>query len=171
MAQEPISPDLMKSYRDTLKIASAPSFIDTSLPIMPVAVVAQTSTAEVAQYMRLTYGTDELEINSDGSINVEGAESTAILLYSNSTSTLGTVPAGKIWRILDIWGATDNSSDSVTGTIGAVTALRLTGTANAVTGGRNWSINACPVLTATQTITCVVSGGAWIHCSYVEKDA
>jgi hypothetical protein len=99
MAQVPISPDIQKSYRDTLQIPDSPSFIDTRIPIQPVAVIAQTSVAELAQFQKITDGTDTLEVNTDGSLNTH-ERTDFVTLPSSSNGVFGTVPAGKKWIVV-----------------------------------------------------------------------
>jgi hypothetical protein len=70
MVLVPINPDVQQSYRDTLKIPASPSMIDTDEKIIPVAIIAQASIASTAQFMKITDGTDNMNVNVDGSLTV-----------------------------------------------------------------------------------------------------
>lgn len=64
----PISTTLQKSYRDTMQTPTAPAFLDPTLPIQPVAVIANTSTA--ASSVSITDGTDTATVTTGGYLNV-----------------------------------------------------------------------------------------------------
>lgn len=68
MALYPISATLQKAYRDTLGIPSAPAYIDSEEKIVPVAIIANPSSTDVAALVRPTDGTDIIAINADGSL-------------------------------------------------------------------------------------------------------
>lgn len=95
----PISTTLQKSYRDTMQTPTAPAFLDPTLPIQPVAVIANTSTA--ASSVQVTDGTDTLLVNTDGSLNVKRTASTkhygtgksAVSITAGTGTTIGTVTA------------------------------------------------------------------------------
>jgi len=106
----PISGAIQKAYRDTLLISEAPSYLDPTLPIQPVAVIA---TSAGGSSVSVSDGTDTLEINSDGSINVVTGIPNSIInvsdqtsrSYTNATEVTAlsyTVTTGKTLYITDI---------------------------------------------------------------------
>ena len=84
---------------------------------------------------------------------------------SAGTSTLGTVPAGKVWRILSAFlsvathSSADNSTTYLTGGSGKLLGLDDRGSATYQNGGHAvglaWGYEACPVLVAGETVTLV----------------
>jgi len=168
MALRPYSATLQAAYRDTLGTPGAPEVIDDSTPVMPVAVVAQVNTAATSSYMRITDGTDNLEITSTGGITAEPTNKTTVLLSgtrsTSGTTTLGTVPASKVWRIV--------SANLSTGLPGAASKVQLqfngvdaltidltfqTTTLGGGTANQSWDYSCCPTITAGQTVTLVNS--------------
>jgi len=93
----PIDPTVMKAYRDALAIPASPSFIDTDLPIQPVAVIASASSAANAQNVIITDGTDTTLVTSGGRLQVSAepsgalsTEKTYICKMLSQTATLNT---------------------------------------------------------------------------------
>jgi hypothetical protein len=122
--------------------------------------------------------------NNTGSDTVTLQKKTATLLSSAvnlaATTTMGTVPANKVWRILSasmsmaIQDAAVQQRNQIL--LNSVVALSLDakgiaspygGVANSVT----WSYEACPVLTAGQTVQHVLSHdeNASAQVTYVEE--
>lgn len=68
----PIDPTLQKSFRDTLGVPVSPSaFRDDDLKgIIPVAIVAQTTAASVASFVKITDGTNNVTATAAGLLNV-----------------------------------------------------------------------------------------------------
>lgn len=78
MPQEPMNPTLMDNYRQTLRVNSAPSFIDSSIPPMPVSIVSQ--------------GIRDFSLGQISAV-------TTVVRASAGTTTV-TVPASKKWRVV-----------------------------------------------------------------------
>lgn len=194
----PISADLQKSYRDTLNIPSAPQMIDTDEKIVPVAVIAQASVPALAQFQKITDGTHNLLMNTDGSISNLAVDKPLTMVYGQQTTagtnTLGTVPAGKIWRIYSAC-LMNIATPAISDTSGLID-LKLDGnrflfwrneSTYGGTGGTNyWNFlntgsvtwtapgNKYIELTAGKSITLVTSnsasdGAAWV--AYIEVSA
>lgn len=102
----PISTSVQEAYRQAMQIPDAPAFIDTKVPITPVAIIAQASTEGTSQFFKLTDGTDTASITSLGYLDVEthsdNSKWNAVSTEVTTTGdvTVGTVPASKRWRIL-----------------------------------------------------------------------
>lgn len=157
MTLRPYSADLQKTFRDTLSTPGAPEVIDDAVPVTPVAIVAGNITTTVT---------------------ADPTKRTTTLLSSTrngsaGTTTMGTVPSAKVWRILSAnmsgaqKGATaiNGARIQANGTtiLSIAFATITTGTVgetsqNSVT----WSYWACPVLSAGQTLT-LVSDGADVN--------
>lgn len=103
MAIEPYSASLQQAYRDTLSSRGAPEVVDTSTPVQPVAVVAQVNTATTSAFVKLTDGTNNLAINTSGSLttrpDISARQETMIRAQGQAagvtTTTVATVTAGK----------------------------------------------------------------------------
>lgn len=95
--------------------------------IQPVRVMA--SAGASAPETKITDGTDTLLINSDGTLNIQIVEKELTPLYATSTATetktIGTVPAGKVWKVYALQLA--SRWDVLTGTGGINTNLSLQG--------------------------------------------
>jgi len=85
--------------------------------------------------------------------------------YSTATATY-TVPAGKAWYVTDVCAITSTTGVGYITLNGTrVLMAELAGSGNT----RTWGINACPILTAGQTIQHIRSSGAqYLFSSYVE---
>lgn len=132
----PISPALQKSYRDTMLTPTAPSYLDPTLPIQPVAVIANTSTA--ASTVQISDGTDTANVTTQGGLQVSPnfsvpSSSQTIVKKSNTKSgttftagtgiNLYTVTASKTFYMTHLFCSVSISnnfdirdSSSVTGT-------------------------------------------------------
>lgn len=190
MTLRPFSATLQKQFRDTLETPGAPSEIDDGQPVIPVAVIAQVNTATSAGYTQITDGTDTAEISTAGELSVAATKKTATVVSgarsaSAGTTTIGTVGASKVWRILSLQisglGTLSNFENEASIELNSVIALviQVYGTTtyqrSASTATITWDYNACPVLAAGQTVT-LTSGSASITrltCSvtYVEEAA
>lgn len=82
-----ISPTVQKAYRDALQCAESPSFLDPTLPIQPVAIIAQAAGSSSTQ---ISDGTDTLLVNTDGSINVTGTFAAGLPVPSASQTLIKT---------------------------------------------------------------------------------
>lgn len=139
MTLRPYSADLQQQFRSILSTPGAPEAIDDGQPVVPVAIVAGAfdnikRTATIIQATRHS---------------------------SAGNTTIGTVPAGRVWRILSVsgsalFGATAAEAGGLIA-LNGITVIYLsvgglvaqkTNTSNTVT----WSYSACPVLTAGQTV-------------------
>lgn len=110
----PIDPTVMKAYRDALAIPASPSFIDTDIPIQPVAVIASASTPNNAQNVILTDGTTQVLVSTGGALSVEnttgkpGSNKTSKCLtlqqtpVANTAYTIHTVTAGKTFYVKEL---------------------------------------------------------------------
>jgi len=162
MTLRPYSADLQKVFRDTLKTPGAPEVIDDGDPVTPVAIVAGTFALTSKTAVPL-YGTRHA---------------------SATSTTLGTVPSGKVWRVVGAWvnvvfGAAANDAGGYIQ--GGGTTLVYAGAGGLATQkgmnqqAQNWSVEACPVLTAGQTITLTSESAILNLCAggatYVEYDA
>ena len=101
------------------------------------------------------------------------------------TTTLGTVPANKVWRILTAWVTGTNvatSQDDIACRIQAnsltIVATSFCGTATmnaglATSNSCSWNYSACPTLTAGQTATLITDHAGYGEggITYVEEDA
>lgn len=88
MVVSPLSADLQKAYRDTLLVAAAPSFIDSDEKILPVAIIANATSTAVAQFFKLTDGTDTVAVNANGSIATEKHTKHYSAITTNTTTAL-----------------------------------------------------------------------------------
>lgn len=93
MVRYAILPSVQDAYRNALGIADAPAFVDTDTPITPVAIIAQATTASIAQFTKLTDGTDTLLINTDGSLPLSTCSTANANRGSNGTTTILTAGA------------------------------------------------------------------------------
>jgi hypothetical protein len=99
----------------------------------------------------------------------------------NGTTTLGTVPANKVWRVLSVF-----LQNTVTGAVSPTYSIRLNNViaigigqnliatiGSAPMGSVTWDYAACPVLAAAQTVTLVgdADGRGAYSVVYVEEDA
>lgn len=95
--------------------------------------------------------------------------------------TVGTVPTGKVWRIVGIWmtGCINNGGTVPQLLLNSVIAMELKFQASATTytplfGSIKWEYSACPVLAAAQTVV-ITNPGAGMQTyggvSYVEESA
>lgn len=119
----------------------------------------------------VTLNTDEL-VNSLGELTtVSGVQSGA------GTTTLGTVGAGKIWYIIRYQVAHNYAVGAGRGELELATIPYFThycnGTYDDVSQSENFSLEACPKLTAGQTITLIVSSNGSMEgsVSYIEVSA
>lgn len=96
MTVYPLSTDLQAAYRNALGIADSPSFVDTGVPITPVAIIGQANVAATAQFQKITDGTHNLDINADGSLNVvaEGVQTIATAQANTPAGTATVFTAG-----------------------------------------------------------------------------
>lgn len=123
-----------------------------------------------------------------GDITITETEKEVLYACNTTTAsnsvTLGTVPAGKKWKILSafaIINTTTSANNAIANILLNGTAVIIAGTFGLATYGHGavpviltWSYDACPVLTAGQTAQLTSSGtGAYKHggISYVEIDA
>lgn len=176
-----IDPSLQKAYRDTLLAPFAPDGLNPNLDIIPVAVIATVNTASLAQFVKITDGTTNAAVNTNGSLNVNIiSQSTGAKTFQNqagasTTVTLGTVPAGKQWRVLNMYASitTTAAGSNVTYILNGVTQFILTG--GSITSNANQAIahayNACPILATGQTaqITTSVTCSAWASIFVIEE--
>jgi len=110
MVNEPMNALVMQAYRDTLLVNGAPSYIDSSNQIIPVAVVATATSASVAQFFKLTDGTDNANVVGDALKVIEswtipsGATIINVTTETVTTTyaTIYTVTAGKTAYITDV---------------------------------------------------------------------
>lgn len=134
MTLRPYSADLQQTFRSTLLTPGAPEVIDDEAPVVPVAIVAG---------------------NLNTTVTVSPTKYTALPANATSTggvatTTMGTVPAGKVWRVL-------NASLTVTGAARAQIEFNAVkylacNSIGALTNNASmsWSYEAAPVLTAGQ---------------------
>lgn len=113
MVQSPISSDLQAAYRSVLSSQTAPTTFDTDTPLTPVVILGTASLNTAASFMKLTDGNDNLDINSDGSLNIVGvpkldSTKTEVRIVTGKApasitagtgSLLYTVTAGKKFRV------------------------------------------------------------------------
>lgn len=172
MAEVPISPDIQKSYRDTLQIPDSPSFIDTRIPIQPVAVIAQTSVAELAQFQKITDGTDTLEINTDGSINTKPVERTVTYTSGTATTTVITVGASKRAKLVYFnFSGQDNGGGRISVSVNGVVIATCFFDIAHFALSQVIPYELAPIAEATQTIVVTVSAmdeGVW-SVGYIEE--
>jgi hypothetical protein len=120
-----------------------------------------------------------------GNVTAVPAKSTVLVwqgVPDNATTTMGTVGAGKVWRIV---GFSQNSdSRAATSSIATILlndvvffAARITAIAT-YGGGANassvtFSYDAAPVLTVGQTVkfSNPSANGSWLACYYIEENA
>jgi len=134
MTVRPYSADLQQTFRATLGTPGAPEVIDDEQPVVPVAIVAG---------------------NLNTTVTVSPTKYTALPANATSTgavatTTMGTVPAGKVWRILTM-------NLTVTGAARAQIELNAVkylacNSIGALTNNNSakWDYAAAPVLTAGQ---------------------
>lgn len=161
MVLRPYSADLQQTFRATLLTPGAPEVIDDSEPVVPVAIVAGNLTATLPS-----------------TVTVTPSKKTAIPLSATSaggvgSTTIGTVPALKVWRILSI-AITVSGAARAQINLNGVASLH--GISRTDTGSNvvTWNYEAAPVLTAAQTaVLQVTSAGneCAANISYVEEDA
>lgn len=139
--------------------------------------------------MGQSYNSGSTTAKINGNITVVPQKFTAVPISTttsavNNTQTIGTVPVGKVWRIVTAWLACNIGLDAVSQGIGtlqfnSVVVFRTPISSNtnitiATSVQNNWSYDAAPVLTAGQTVT-VVSATANLRAdggvSYVEENA
>ena len=124
-----------------------------------------------ANQVKITDGTDMLLINSDGSLNFKGLSLLGLNgnKTGSGTTTLGTVPVGKSWRIYGFTLASGNSADLMTLNLGAVASFALPLNTGANSICRDFGNNYIEI-PAGATVTLVNTGGGYSTASiqYVE---
>jgi len=178
MTLRPFSATLQQNFRTTLGTVGAPEAIDDSIPVQAVAVVASNGPisplgSQVVQPERSTL--------LSATVQTTGA---------TATTNFGTVPAGKIWRIV---GLSISTFTQIVGNGQSRQEFQLNGVAYHIHGmqsgglsyGNFTSTNAIvfpvgvyPVLTAAQVARLVVTlvsgldpGGIYATMWYIEESA
>lgn len=163
MTLRPYSADLQKTYRDTLGTPGAPEVIDDGAPVVPVAIVGGIISATLAA------STNKTAVPLSASV-------------SATSSTLGTVPTGKVWRIISAWvSGSINGADTDGNAFIRINGLDIIGckiAAELAAAGCNsnsmlWDYTCCPIATAAQTVvlTADASCKGYGGVTYVETDA
>lgn len=93
MVLEPMSPTVMQTYRDTLLVGSAPSFIDSSEKIIPVAVVAGAITVTA------TSETPYPIASSTQAIKTLQSAKAGVAITAGTGLNLGAVTSGKVFYV------------------------------------------------------------------------
>lgn len=131
----------------------------------------------------MTYQSGRTSVSGNVTAVPNKVTATVVTLTQNGAggpTTIGTVGAGKVWRILSVGIShrATNTSGYTKITLNGVDFLYLTLNAGATTFNQDsqnvsWDYGACPVLAATQTVTITVSGNinAQAFVSYVEEAA
>jgi len=119
MVLEPMNPTVMQTYRDTLQVGSAPSFIDSSEKIIPVAVVAGAIDVTTSSTIPIFASTQSPVSIGSGKAGVSITSGTGILVRTNT--------AGKSFYVtafyLGVVGATNPTFDIRNGTTIAGTVV------------------------------------------------
>lgn len=182
------NPEIDRTIREAFQLKG--EFPDTDVKDGVIVVYDVKGTdVSTANNVKVTDGTDSLAVNADGSINIaEKTKRTVTLIEANAAvgtgTTIGTVGAGKIWRI--IYAQLSQSIDDAAVT-SALSQLNLNGVAlinleyqsvatyglGSVTSQVRFDYECCPVLTAGQTITQTATiNEAWgASIGYVEENA
>ena len=103
---EPMNPTVMQTYRDTLQVGSAPSFIDSSEKIIPVAVVAGAVTANVTLTPLLSAPSSSqtlVRASNGGKAGTAITAGTGVLVY--------TVTAGKTLYVTGFMLSTNSGTN------------------------------------------------------------
>lgn len=165
MVVEPMNPTVMNNYRTALQVNGAPSFIDSSQDVQPVAMIGHSTSQTAPMYVAVTDGTDLALVDGSGNLGVQAfaqwKSSASASVFQASGSQTITVPANKIWIVTSAW-AYWNAGVSNVGVNGISNYLVYT-SASQFTD--SWS--GTMKLTAGQTLNLAGSSGA----SYVEIDA
>jgi hypothetical protein len=134
--------------------------------------------------MGLTFnGINQSQIAITGGVSIAEKDASFLAGYmaNNSTTTIGTVPANKIWRIIHVsvvdncGNGTHYASVNLNGNV--FCKVSPSGTAGASIWAQdtyNGNISAGPKLTAGQLVTTTASAGvieAFYRVVYVEEDA
>jgi len=161
---------LQSQFRTTLGTPGAPEIFDDSVPVQAVAVVASTPQA--------------VSVTVTETLRTATVIAATRLASAAGNTTIGTVGAGKIWRILAV--AVAGASDTPAGVGGAFVTLNgiavvsieaATIAANARGQAANsvsFNYNACPILTAGQTAVLTntsILADCRAQVTYVEIDA
>ena len=135
--------------------------------------------------MGSTYQTGRTSVT--GNVTAVASKTSATIVSAtqagSGSTTLGTVGAGKVWRVIGV-ALSGNSAGVNNGTATAVLKLNnaevlgvtIMGTStiyNTNSNAMNFDYGACPVLTAGQTIVVTCSQATYAHASaiYVEESA
>lgn len=86
MVLEPMNPTVMQTYRDTLQVGSAPSFIDSSEKIIPVAVVAGAIDVTTSSTIPVFASTQTPVAIANGKAGTAITSGTGVLVRTNTAS-------------------------------------------------------------------------------------
>jgi len=123
----------------------------------------------------------QIAITGGVSISEKDASFLAGYMTQNATTTIGTVPANKVWRIIHVsvcdnaGNATHYAAVNLNGNV--FCKVSPSGTLNASVWAQdvyNGDIMCCPKLTAAQTITTTAAAGvveAFYRVVYIQEDA